>query len=49
MIASRFQILLGASGIGVEGQFGVRIGDSVAVTDSGFEYLTDYPRGLTVL
>jgi Xaa-Pro dipeptidase len=36
-------------GIGVAGKFGARIGDSVAVTESGFEYLTDYPRDLAVL
>jgi len=36
-------------GLGFPGQFGARIGDSIAVTDTGFEYLTDYPRELTVL
>lgn len=36
-------------GIGVEGQYGARVGDSVVVTESGFEYLTDYPRDLTVI
>jgi len=36
-------------GITVEGQFGTRIGDSVVVTQDGFEYLTDFPRELTVL
>jgi Xaa-Pro aminopeptidase len=29
--------------------YGVRIGDSVVVTERGFEYLTDFPRNLTVL
>ncbi len=36
-------------GLGVEGRYGARIGDSIAVTESGYEFLTDYPRGLTVL
>lgn len=36
-------------GISVAGRFGARIGDSVVVTDDGFEYLTEFPRGLTVL
>ena len=36
-------------GITVAGKYGARIGDSIAVTDSGFEYLTEYPRGLTVI
>ena len=36
-------------GITVEGKFGGRIGDSVVVTESGFDYLTPYPRQLTVL
>jgi Xaa-Pro aminopeptidase len=36
-------------GITIEGQFGGRIGDSVVVTKTGFEYLTPYPRELTVL
>lgn len=35
-------------GIGVPGRFGTRIGDSVAVTADGFEYLTEFPRDLTV-
>ena len=36
-------------GLGVKGRYGARIGDSIAVTDTGFEFLTDYPRGLTIL
>ena len=36
-------------GITVPETFGARIGDSVVVTDEGFEYLTDYPRNLAVL
>jgi Xaa-Pro aminopeptidase len=36
-------------GITVEGAFGTRVGDSVVVTEDGFEYLTDFPRELTVL
>ncbi len=36
-------------GITVEGRFGGRIGDSIAVTETGFEYFTQYPRELTVL
>ncbi len=36
-------------GITVAGDFGTRVGDSVVVTDHGFEYLTDFPRELTVL
>lgn len=36
-------------GITIEGDFGARVGDSVVVTEDGFEYLTDFPRELTVL
>ncbi len=36
-------------GISVAGRFGTRIGDSVVVTDEGFDYLTEFPRGLTVV
>ena len=36
-------------GITLPGKFGARVGDSVVVTDSGFEYLTPYPKGLRVL
>ncbi len=36
-------------GITVPGTFGARVGDSIVVTDTGFEYLTDYPRELMVV
>jgi Xaa-Pro aminopeptidase len=36
-------------GITVQGRYGARIGDSIVVTKDGFEYLTDYPRALTVV
>lgn len=36
-------------GITVPGRYGARIGDSVVVTKDGFEYLTNYPRGLAVV
>jgi Xaa-Pro aminopeptidase len=36
-------------GLGVEGQYGTRIGDSIVVTEGGFDYLTDYPRELAVI
>jgi len=36
-------------GISVDGRFGCRIGDSIVVTDDGFEYLTDFPRALTIV
>lgn len=36
-------------GITVPGEYGVRVGDSIVVTDAGFEYLTPYPKTLTVL
>ena len=36
-------------GLGFAGQYGARIGDSIAVTTDGFEYLTEYPRELTVI
>ncbi len=36
-------------GITVAGDFGTRGGDSVVVTEDGFEYLTDFLRELTVL
>jgi len=34
---------------GQEGAFGARVGDSIVVTDKGFEYLTPFPRDLAVL
>lgn len=36
-------------GITVAGKLGGRIGDSIVVTESGYEYLTEYPRGVTVV
>jgi len=36
-------------GITLPGEYGVRVGDSIVVTDAGFEYLTPYPKTLTVL
>jgi Xaa-Pro aminopeptidase len=36
-------------GITVAGQFGTRVGDSVVVTDTGFDYLTPYPKELRIL
>ena len=36
-------------GITLPGEFGARVGDTIVVTESGFEYLTDFPRELTVL
>lgn len=36
-------------GITVPGAFGGRIGDSIVVTGTGFDYLTPYPRDLTIL
>jgi Xaa-Pro aminopeptidase len=33
-------------GISVDGRLGGRIGDSIAVTETGTEYITDYPRTL---
>ena len=36
-------------GITVPGKSGGRIGDSIVVTKTGFEYLTEYPRDLLVV
>ena len=36
-------------GITIEGEFGARVGDSIVVTDDGFEYLTPYPKDLQIL
>ena len=36
-------------GITIEGKFGARVGDSIVVTDNGFEYLTPYPKQLQIL
>jgi Xaa-Pro aminopeptidase len=36
-------------GITIAGKAGYRIGDSIAVTPQGFEYFTEYPRGLAVI
>jgi Xaa-Pro aminopeptidase len=36
-------------GISLDGKLGGRIGDSIVVTDSGFEYLTDFRRDLLVV
>ena len=36
-------------GITVPDRFGGRIGDSIVVTDDGFEYLTNFPRELSVI
>lgn len=36
-------------GISVDGRLGGRIGDSIAVTASGIEYLTEYPRKITTV
>lgn len=36
-------------GITVEGKYGTRVGDSIIVTDDGFEYLTPFPKELTII
>ncbi len=35
--------------LAVAGAFGTRVGDSVVVTEHGFDYPTNFPRELTVL
>lgn len=35
-------------GISVDGEYGGRIGDSIVVTDTGCEYLTEYPRKILI-
>ena len=36
-------------GISVDGEYGGRIGDSVAVTETGHEYITEYPREILMV
>ena len=36
-------------GITIEGEFGARVGDSIVVTEDGFDYLTPYPKVLRIL
>jgi Xaa-Pro dipeptidase len=36
-------------GITIEGEFGGRVGDSIVVTDDGFDYFTPYPKDLCVV
>ena len=36
-------------GITIEGEFGARVGDSIVVTEDGFEYLTPFPKHLQIL
>ena len=36
-------------GITVPGEFGARVGDSIVVTDDGYDVLTPYPKELCVL
>ena len=36
-------------GITVAGEFGGRVGDSIVVTEDGYEYLTPYPKDLCVV
>ncbi len=36
-------------GLTVEGSFGARVGDSIVVTETGFEYLTPFPKELRLL
>lgn len=36
-------------GITVQGKYGTRVGDSIIVTDDGYEYLTPFDKALTVI
>ena len=36
-------------GITIPGEFGARVGDSIVVTENGFEYLTPFPKELRIL
>ncbi|MFZ0488153.1 MAG: M24 family metallopeptidase, partial [Arenicellales bacterium] len=36
-------------GVTVPKQVGGRIGDSVVVTDGGFDFITEYPREITIV
>jgi Xaa-Pro aminopeptidase len=36
-------------GITIPGEYGARVGDSIVVTDEGFDYLTPYPKELRIL
>lgn len=36
-------------GISIDGAYGGRIGDSIVVTETGCDYLTEYPRKLLVV
>jgi Xaa-Pro dipeptidase len=36
-------------GITIPHEYGARVGDSVVVTETGFEYLTPYPRELAII
>lgn len=36
-------------GITVQGQYGTRVGDSIVVTEDGYEYLTPFDKTLTVI
>jgi Xaa-Pro aminopeptidase len=36
-------------GITIPGEFGARVGDSIVVTETGYEYLTPYPKELCIL
>ncbi len=36
-------------GITIPGEYGARVGDSIVVTDDGFEFFTPYPKDLSVV